>query len=113
MLRPAAEQPSITWIGRDKDGEKITFVFKADNTFLWTDAKGDSVSAKYELNFSTKPIQLDMFDFTPRFPEQKEDVRMRCILEFEGESRLRFNADSKGERPKEIYKDTTFFTKVQ
>ena len=80
------ESPSIVgkWVGTVPNSEKITYHFKEDNTLIWTVDSPDSpfsTSAKYSIDYTTNPIQIDIFDFS--FPPLKEFLFFG-IIEFKG-----------------------------
>lgn len=55
------------WTGKAPNGDKITYVFKQDNVVLWTVDAADypgTVSAKYVIDDTTKPIHIDIFEFS-------------------------------------------------
>jgi len=84
------DSPSIVgkWMGIAPDKEKITYHFKADNTLIWTVDSPDesfSTSAKYSIDYTTKPIQIDIFDFS--FSPLKEFLFFG-IIEFNGMDKL-------------------------
>lgn len=103
------------WIGTAPNNERITYHFKEDNTLIWTvdspSAPG-STSAKYSIDYSTKPIQIDIFDFS--FPPLKE-VLFFGIIEFKGKDKMLFYGEpsrameGKTKRPKEFASDSIEF----
>jgi hypothetical protein len=84
------KSPSIVgkWAGTAPNKEKITFHFKEDNALIWTvDSPNQpfSTSAKYSINYTTTPIQIDIFDFS--FPPLKEFLFFG-IIEFKGSDKM-------------------------
>lgn len=84
------DSPSIVgkWVGTAPNKEKITYHFKGDNTLIWTvDSPNHpfSTSAKYSIDYTTTPIQIDIFDFS--FPPLKEFLFFG-IIEFKGSDKM-------------------------
>ena len=88
---PSEGTPSLIgkWVGHAPNGDKITYVFKPDDTVLWTVEATDfpgAVSAKYTVDYSTKPIHIDIFDFGL---SALKDYILLGVIEFDSASRLR------------------------
>lgn len=109
--------PSIVgkWVGTSPENEKITYHFKKDNTLIWTvdsPSAPFSTSAKYSIDYSTIPIQIDIFDFS--FPPLKEFLFFG-IIEFKGRDKMLLYgepsnaAEGKTGRPKEFGSDSIEF----
>src|SRR5262249_5542223 len=112
--------PSIVgkWVGRAANGDKITYLFKPDNTVLWSVDTEDfpgRVSARYVIDYPTQPVHLDVFEFG--FPSLAEFIFLG-ILEFDGPTRFKlfgtpekFSGDAK--RPRAFTPEAIVFSKVE
>ncbi len=106
------------WEGGSSFGDSITYEFKEDNSVIWVVHRSTfpgPITARYSVDYSTKPIHLDMFDFTF---EPLKDIKFIGIVEFLSPTKMkmdgiRVEAGGSRERPKEFTKDTIEFNKVE
>lgn len=115
---PATENSKILgkWVGHAPDGDRVTYTFNQDGTVLWSvDSAGPagSFSAKYAIDYSTEPAQIDIFEFNF---EPLKDFTFLGIIEFEGPSRFRLQgypqrAGQGSGRPRAFDQEAVFFTK--
>ena len=60
------------WVGYAPDNVKISYQFDSNNSLIWTVDKPSgtfSTNAEYSIDYSAKPIRLDIYDFT--YPQLK------------------------------------------
>lgn len=86
----ATDSESIVgkWEGITPNKDRITYLFKDDNTLIWTVDSPEqpfSTSAKYSIDYTTSPIQIDIFDFS--FPRLNEFLFFG-IVEFKGSGKM-------------------------
>ena len=113
------KSPSIVgkWIGEAPNGDKITYEFKQDNTVLWTvhakDSPG-SVSAKYVVDYSTNPVNLDIFEFNLL---ALNEFIFLGIVEFHGDNKMLLYGEpseyNKGSRPTGFSDDAIEFSRSE
>jgi len=114
----AQEEVIGKWEGHSPDGDRISYEFKEDNSVTWNlDKPGfpGPVTARYSVDYSTKPIQIDMFEFSF---ESLKGVRFIGIVEFISPKKIkidgtRIQADSKEERPKEFTYQAVEFSRIE
>ena len=114
----AQEEVVGKWEGHSPEGDIISYEFKEDNSVIWNlDRPGfpGPVTARYSVDYSTKPIQLDMFGFS--FGPLKE-ARFIAIVEFLSPTKMkmdgiRIKADSNQERPKEFTYQAIEFSRIE
>jgi hypothetical protein len=60
------EQIIGSWAGETPSGDLVRYIFRADRSLVWTvetpDSPGD-IAAKYSVNASAEPREVDIFDF--------------------------------------------------
>ena len=106
------------WEGKSPEGATISYEFKADNTVIWQVDKPTfpkPITARYSIDFSTKPAKLDIFDFSY---EPMKNARVFGIIEFVSPTKIKINADggaagSKNLRPTSFNINTVEFNKVE
>ncbi len=115
------KSPNIVgkWIGISPDREQITYHFKEDNTLIWTvDSQNEpfSTNAKYSIDYTTNPIQIDIYEFS--FPPVKEFTFVG-IIEFKGIDKLILygepsnTKDGVTTRPEKFGTDSVEFEKIE
>jgi hypothetical protein len=105
------------WVGKAPNGDKITYVFKEDDTVIWTvDTANNpgSITAKYTVDYTTTPIHIDIFEFS--FPSLK-GYTFLGVLEFDGTSSFRLKGEPRkqglgAKRPERLGDDAILFSKV-
>lgn len=105
------------WTATAPDGVKITYHFKSDGTVFWAGehpSQGSFImSGKYVVDFTAKPNQIDMFDFSdPRY------AGFMCfgIVEFRDDKRMLLEGTpSRGgkRRPAKFGPDSLEFRKLE
>lgn len=106
------------WEGSSSFGDSISYEFKEDHTVIWIVHKPTfpgPVTARYSVDYSAKPIQLDMFEFSF---EPLKDIKFIGIVEFLSPTKMkmdgiRVEAGGSRERPKEFTNDAIEFSKVE
>lgn len=106
------------WEGKSRQGVTISYEFKADNTVMWQIHRPKSpkpISARYSIDYSTDPAELDIFDFD--YPAMA-GVRLLAIVEFISPTKIKIDAvqsapSSKDTRPTRFSKETVEFDKVE
>ena len=106
------------WEGKSPQGEKISYEFKADKSVIWnidSDTFPGPITAHYSVDYSTKPVKLDMFDFSYA---PMNAVRVLAIVEFISPTKIKINAaggaaGSKNLRPTSFNINTVEFNKVE
>ena len=112
--------PSIvgTWTGQSTTGQNLTFIFKKDKTVVWainSTAGSVSFDAKYNIDYKTKPVSLEIRDFKQA---EVKDYIFWGVLEFDGSSRFRLSGaqhkiGESASRPKKLGSDAILFSKVK
>ena len=80
------------WEGKSPQGEKISYEFKADKSVIWnidSDTFPGPITAHYSVDYSTKPVKLDMFDFSYA---PMNAVRVLAIVEFISPTKIKIDA---------------------
>jgi len=95
------------WTG-DLPNDAVFMVHFKDNTNLTGSVKGAmdmEYTAKYSVDFSTKPKSIDIFDFDN---EQMKNLHWVGIIKFIEKNKLliRGNIDSQGDRPTNFESET-------
>lgn len=106
------------WKGESSFGDKLSYEFKADNTVVWIVDKPTfpgPITARYTVDYTTKPVQLDMFEFS--FKGLK-GIKFMGIVEFLSPTKMKMDGiraemKSDKERPTEFTNDTIEFEKVE
>ena len=114
----AQEEIIGKWEGESTFGDKLSYEFKEDNTVVWILDKPTfpgPITARYSVNYSTKPVQLDMFEFSF---EPLKGIKFIGIIEFLSPTEMKMDgvrADVEGdrERPTDFTDDTIEFKKVE
>lgn len=79
-----------SWAGRSQSGDLVRYDFRADGSVVWAVESADSpgdISAKYSVNTSAEPREVDIFDFD--MPQLK-GFRFLAIYRHEPDGALRF-----------------------
>jgi len=106
------------WKGESSFGDKLSYEFKADNTVIWFVDKPTfpgPVTARYTVDYTTKPVQLDMFEFSV---DMLKGIKFLGIVEFLSPTKMKMDGiraeiKSDKERPTEFSRDTIEFEKVE
>lgn len=106
------------WEANPPFGDKLTYEFKEDHTLTWDVDRPTfpgPITARYIVDYSTKPAQLDMFEFSF---EPLKDIRFIGIIEFLSPTQMKMDGirveeGISEERPKEFTRNTIEFTKVE
>ncbi len=113
-----AEEIIGKWEGRSPQGDVVSYEFKADNSVLWTVDKPTfpgSITGRYSVDYSTKPIQLNMFEFGI---EAAKGFQFLGIVEFISPTKMKMDGimvqkDSSEGRPKEFTGRAIEFSKIE
>ena len=106
------------WEGQTLEGDIISYEFKEDNSVIWNLDKQSfpgPITARYSVDYSTKPIRLDMFEFSF---ELLKETKFVGIVEFPSPKKMkidgvRVEADSNDERPKEFTWQAIEFSRIE
>jgi hypothetical protein len=113
-----AEEIVGKWEGKTPQGEAITYEFKEDHSVIWNlDSPGfpGPITAKYSLDSSTEPMQLDMSDFSVGM---LKGVQFVGIIEFLSPTKIKIDgiqagSDELDKRPKQFTGRAIEFSKVE
>ena len=114
-----AEEIIGKWVGKTPEGFAISYEFKEDNSVIWSvDTKGfpGPITARYSVDFSTNPIQLDMFDYSYG---SLKGLKFIGIVEFLSPTKIKIDGlrvkeeGSKTERQKIFTARAIEFSKVE
>jgi uncharacterized protein (TIGR03067 family) len=98
---PTSNKPSLVgeW---HRVYQPLLFTFRPDGAAQIVD-HGEQIAAKYRVDYSQKPWQLDLFDFSSA-PEAQKDVVLKAICKIEDDT-FYFSSNEPGqERPTEFLK---------
>ena len=106
------------WSGKSSDGRNNIFTFKKDKTVVWvinSSAGTVSLNAKYSIDYTTKPISLEIRDF------KQADLKNYIfwgVLEFKDSSHFRMDGaqhivGQSASRPKALGSSAILFSKVK
>lgn len=107
------------WEGYSPDGDIISYEFKKDNTVSWILDRPSfpgPITARYTVDYSTKPIQLNMSDFSY---ELMKDLRFIGIVEFLSPTKIKIDGvrakvgDDEVKRPEKFSWQAIEFDKVE
>jgi hypothetical protein len=106
------------WVGKAPEGYEISYEFKEDNSVIWNlDRQGfpGPIKAHYSVDYSTKPIQLNMSDFSV---DMLKGVQFVGIVEFLSPTKIKIDgaratAEEVDKRPKEFTGRAIEFDKVE